>query len=121
MIQSLYRGKRKDNGEWHEGHLVQMDGRAFIVSAYTASNDPRDVGQVVYYDKDRQNVFLGDYLRGENPNVIYEMKMLPGMAAPLLVDVQPRYYNSIPAESARYCELIGNRWDNPTLLSVKPS
>lgn len=221
MREYLYRGKRKDNGEWHEGHLVQMDGRAFIVSAYTASNDPRDweradqmdihpyvdfrhvevdpdtVGQCtnwncapgakvfegdilrffmyferwqthrgdnipggmytepdepfaewvdveVIFDKDRgmwSYSFCGDvpFDFGDGTWEVFEADRMP------IISKQPSYtefYHTVCAsdeviarqfaeelkmtldefrEAVEVIEKVGNRWDNPTLLSVKPS
>lgn len=85
----LFRGKRKDNGEWIEGGYAEHDGKAFIVTWVRYIPDTRDWDTVEYYennphynsslievlpetvcqytgltDKNGKNIFEGDIVKG---------------------------------------------------------
>lgn len=50
MREILFRGKRKDNGEWIEGGYAEHDGKSFVVIWTRYSPDTRDLDMVEYYE-----------------------------------------------------------------------
>lgn len=46
----LFRGKRKDNGEWIEGGYAEHDGKVFIVTWVRYMPDTRDWDTAEYYE-----------------------------------------------------------------------
>ena len=120
MREILFRGKRKDNGEFAYGDLsFHKDGRTFIrfwyVGAYTATEiDPASVGQYTgLTDKNGVRIFEGDILSIENPNPfkpsieIVEFSKVRWTAGVMDLD---EILNGWP------CTIIGNIHENPELL-----
>ncbi len=124
----LYRGKRKDNGEWIEGSLLKVtissetcylifgedfltDGNE-VVALIHALVDPETIGQFTGLpDKNGKRIFEGDVLRycGVQNVVVsfeYGQFVINHYAINLL--------RSRNAES----EIIGNIHDKPELLEV---
>ena len=115
----LYRGKRKDNGEWETGSLVVIrpdcsDQQTFIADKMTGYHTlvlPETVGQFTgLTDKNGVKIFEGDIVRYEDDigYVIYN-----GDDARFLVD-SPNMYISM--DYSNEFEVIGNIHDNPELL-----
>ena len=128
----LYRGKRKDNGEWIEGSLLKvtisgetyyfifcddfaLDG--FDVKALSrAIVDPETIGEYTGLpDKNGKKIFEGDIVRllkmlfvVECHGAEYVFGRIPG---------QPYCYPYFVSH-ADSCEVIGNIHDNPELLEV---
>ena len=81
MREILFRGKRKDNGEWVCGDLIHHDGYVAIWdknASYVEDFEviPETVGQCIYdlTDKNGKNIFEGDILHYECSDVIAAVK-----------------------------------------------
>lgn len=120
MREILFRGKRKDNGEWSYGDLsFHKDGRTFIrfwyVGAYTATEiDLTTVGQYTgLTDKNGVKIFEGDILSIENQNPfkpsieIVEFSKVRWTAGVMDLD---------EILNGWLCTIIGNIHENPELL-----
>ena len=125
----LYRGKRKDNGEWVEGGIVVNGDYVAIVqySDYHGWHDfieviPETVGECSGLpDKNGKLIFEGDVClcdRNIAPSVD-ERKF------EIVFDVQQGEWfgegwnSNIEAYQFGICEVIGNIHDNPELLEVR--
>lgn len=111
MREILFRGKRKDNGEWIEGYNLKIDEVA-----------PETVGQFTgLIDKNGRHIFEGDIV-----DVEYDIAYV-GVAAErigLFVVVfnygcfmkqkkDGGLFHFIPSDK---CKVVGNIHDNPELL-----
>lgn len=132
MREILFRGKRKDNGEWVEGRLLADDvivpcGQDFILEANCLyAGDKPIIGYKVYKktvgqftglpDKNRKKIFEGDILKTSNSNCCI-----------WYVDYKNSAFCANQANANYACELsefisteevevIGNIHDNPELL-----
>ena len=126
----IFRGKRLDSGEWVEGHLLAFKAgqinpnRSFILpfassvsvslGAYTFGGfvevDPATVGQYTGLpDKTGKKIFEGDILKWDEE--------WPGYCEVAMWDYE--LLDMRKNDWEQFCEVIGNRWDNPELLEVK--
>lgn len=140
MREILFNGKRKDNGEWVEGHLFWYeDGRARIIPRHTDifcyENDentiqtlayeviPETVGQYTgLTDKNGKKIFEGDIVkvcRGKDieKGIVYYDERI-GTYAVLYNDENINLFFDIftSKDPNVYIEIIGNIYDNPELL-----
>lgn len=129
----LFRGKRKDNGEWAYGGLdtdwglkPEQRDRYWIIQAYLgeALVIPETIGQCTgLTDKNGKLIFEGDIVRTkhygkviENRNVAdYDVFKVVYTYAMYRAENKNRAFNLVDGE--RY-EVIGNIHDNPELLEV---
>ena len=136
MREILFRGKRTDNGDWHEGEDIMRNtirGKVCLakIGEDWISVDPETVGQYTgLIDRNDKKIFEGDivHLTDEhnemewtavvafgNPNGDYNwgwqlnaIEEFDGNKDILLwVDME---------ESGVYCEVIGNIYDNSELM-----
>ena len=132
MREILFRGKRRDNGEWIEGDLRHggyylNDPNVYICCRFadTIMNYPVDPATIGQYtglkDKNGKRIFEGDILRwvgpdGESGKVVvvcfggaFMLKSVecPGAAPDLFADFEI---------GDQTLEVIGNIHDNPELL-----
>lgn len=145
MREILFKGKRKDNGEWVEGHLLWYeDGRARIIPRHTDifcyENDENTIQTIAYEvipetvgqytgltDKNGKKIFEGDIVHlyaGEHSISRYK-----GIDYNALVIFRDGGFCAIDGTEEDYalrrynfvsqnlyCEVIGNIHDNPELL-----
>ena len=130
MREILFRGKRTDNGEWWCGSLLydEENDQAFIAkhfedkAAYLCAVAPDTVGQYTgLTDKNGKKIFEGDIcqIKGisyldETPFVIKWNNEFSGW---FWVNLDfSAATDTITAEIAETCKIIGNIHDNPELL-----
>ena len=132
MREILFRGKRKDTGEWVNGNLFlsDTDGRAYILAGSRIVTiewevDPSTVGQYTgLRDKNGKRIFEGDMVSTdiERPYLIVEFR--DGCFMFNCNDGGEDYYDIMlpilkdPQSVYKYGEVIGNIHDNPELLEV---
>lgn len=141
MREILFRGKRKDNGEWVYGDLVHWWGRHNTKPDIQIYNNvqrfnviPETVGQfTALTDKSGKKIFEGDILKiarlsdstgnyyyPPHPffaNVVVEWDMCAWTWAAIC---EKKMYISFPEAWCHFeCEVIGNTHDNPELLEVE--
>lgn len=134
MREILFKGKRKDNGEWVEGHLLwNENGRARIIPRHTDifcyENDENTIQTIAYEvisetvgqytcltDKNGKKIFEGDIVKGK-----FGTGMVNYNNGCFCVKGYPykSYFNNpaIDVVMSEDCiEIIGNIHDNPELL-----
>lgn len=134
MREILFRGKRKDNGEWVYGNYAVTDNNGkqhfvFQNKAFEFEVDPKTVGQYTgLTDKNGKKIFEGDIVTYEDAeadcNGYYDNVFLNrgevGISAwdgiyftnRQIVEISDLYESEIMVD----CEIIGNIYDNPELL-----
>ena len=123
MREILFRGKRKDNGEWVEGYLYVTQKGQYEISRYSESYDcerftavviPETVGQYTgVTDKNGKKIFEGDivtmpaYGGGKHKTVVYFKN------GKFAVDGSNYHFKDI---APKRMEVIGNMHDNQELI-----
>lgn len=134
MREILFRGKRKDNGEWVYGNYAVTDNNGkqhfiFQNKAFEFEVDPETVGQYTgITDDNGKKIFEGDILgiTNDDPDYDYITKVYLDWNT-LCVDVQGQDYDctsigfaiGIWDDECDRVEVIGNIYDNPELLEVE--
>ena len=137
MREILFRGKRIDNGEWIEGHLIRHeDRRARICQSHTdifCYEKDRSIIQTVAHEVDPYTVGLYTGLKDKNGKRIFEGDIVRATIERAEGCQSPRTENvvvcgtpifspfsnelSMSGLIEDYCfEVIGNITDNPELL-----
>lgn len=113
----LYRGKRKDNGEWISGYLFSVWETTYICWGTTNGIPnmeevvPETVGQFFgANDKNRRKIFEGDIVKFKNE--LFEVKFIEKYSR--FAGVKPGVVFSVFLFSNS--EIVGNIHDNPELL-----
>lgn len=125
----LFRGKRKDNGEWAYGGLDTDWGlepkdrdRYWIIQAYLgeALVIPETIGQFTGAKLGEQNLFDGDLLSyiGETYEIVWDEHFLVWSVKNKKGDICFSLA-TILRDKKRGCKLIASKWDNPELLEVE--
>lgn len=124
----LFRGKRKDTGEWAYGGLDTDWGlkpeerdRYWIIQAYLGETlvIPETVGQCTGAKLGEQNLFDGDLLSyiGETYEIVWDEHFLVWSVKNKKGDICFSLA-TILRDKKRECKLIASKWDNPELLEV---
>lgn len=128
MREILFRGKRKDNGEWVAGSLISFTGSQFTAifssPSFSCSVDPETVGQYTgLTDKNGNKIFEGDIIEHDHPygrksvhTVIWDKYRWN------LSDFYATYFDEPGeafSEGTQCMTIIGNIYDNPKLMEVK--
>lgn len=134
MREILFRGKRLDNGQWVEGHLVvcKNNGRSFITELREVNEDSWlywevDQNTVDQYtgltDKNGTKIFEGDIIalnprRFANKKVFYYTRcagfyMTSNPDIPKTCEI-----TAIFNDDSDIYEVIGNIYDNPELMKI---
>ena len=129
MRKYLYRGKRKDTGEWETGSLVIIRAEVYIVSkmiGYHTPVIPQTVGQCAeLIDKNGNDIFEGDIIatakygvdNGKGQNYYAKDRFMVGYEdGTYYLENRLRKFCLRPDNT---CEIIGNVHDNPELLEVE--
>lgn len=127
MREILFRGKRKDNGKWVEGHYGEYYSGKENVSCISISKEtisvslcydviPETVGQYTgLTDKNGVKIFEGDicwFYGGDYYSGLWEQNAI--VAITDMTDDEQTHY----LKNAEYCEVIGNIYDNPELIEL---
>lgn len=140
----LYRGKRKDNGEWVEGDILQSDDRYYIVSQFGIScieknkNQTGDNMITLYaFEVDPSTLCQCIGIKDKNGKLIWEndvvtawsqganargkvKKRIDGLYIIYPAYQKQEFWGLYPDESGRTTvEVIGNVFDNLELLEAK--
>ena len=123
MRKILFRGKRKDNGEWVYGFYVCLNGKEHRIYTGYAETDcddfypdiysvmPETVGQFSWLtDTDRNRVYDGDIVRVWSSNIVGEC--LSAIAVVKFDDYELMRF----LDCSNEIMVIGNIHDNPELL-----
>lgn len=141
MREILFRGKRKDDGEWVEGYFLETNSpeyRCFIVTTCSVDCDlnfidildinmyeviPETVGQYTGLpDKNGKKIFEGDIVKSESSQLLGKVVFAKscdgydGIAGFMVDDI----YDGLQNYDGFWhlVEIIGNIHDNPKLLEV---
>ena len=133
MREILFRGKRKENGEWVYGNYAVTDNNEkqhfiFQNKAFEFEVDPETVGQYTgITDDNGKKIFEGDILgiTNDDPDYDYISKVYLDCDT-LCVDIQGQDYDytsigfaiEIWDDECDQVEIIGNIYDNPELLEA---
>ena len=129
MREILFRGKRKDNGDWIDGNLFIPDeghdapteiciGTNIVRITYDIDTDT--VSEFTgLYDKNGKRIFEGDIVEYENEIglhrdiVVWTLDEYNKVAG---FGLEYHVFYTITKKDQDKFEVIGNKWDNPELL-----
>lgn len=122
MREILYRGKRKDNGEWVKGYFYRISEKLnpfiMLIDSNAESHEviPETIGQYTgLTDKNCKKIFEGDIVRynGEKHIVVFETRGETGYFGIKIDHIETwGFCFSVPA---KLMEVIGNIHDKPEL------
>lgn len=122
MRDILFRGKRKDTGEWVYGNYL-YDGvykKHYLTKPgeFCGEVIPETVGQYAgMKDKNGNKIFEGDFVRYANcvHKVVFESRNGNGYFGIVISEIETWPFGSSPANQM---EVIGNIHDNPEMLET---
>ena len=131
MREILFRGKRKDNGEWVKGMLLATDviipcGQDFFIEANSIIDAvftgyeviPETVGQYTgLTDKNGKKIFEGDIVKRFwlGMKIIYKITYESKHACFIGKAINTSGFTTFDNDGKKY-EIIGNIYDNPEHL-----
>lgn len=129
MREILFRGKRKDNGEWVEGYYAcigetpviftgELDFSKWNIRAKTYVIIPETVGQYTgLTDKNGRKIFEGDIVKVDGDDEAYKIIYVYGVYR--ICDRHNQYSHTVH-NIHNYLTVIGNIYDTPELLDELP-
>ena len=127
MREILFRGKRKGTGEWVYGNYAFTDNNSkqhfiFQNKAFEYEVSPKSVGQYTgLTDENGKKIFEGDIVKSCEYDDIYTIKYFDADNYPAfdcVPEVPSCECNGLTfLVNTEGCEIIGNIYDNPELLS----
>lgn len=129
MREILFRGKRKDNGEWVYGSLLCHKGFSIFDECFKnwVSVEGKTVGQYTgLTDNNGEKIFEGDVFEHGGSTFCeperFEVGYFDASFCHRNVTKQSKYWNSFADGEfglcGEWCTVIGNIHDNPELLEV---
>ena len=127
MREILFRGKRKDNGKWVEGHYGEYYSGKEKVSCISISKEtisgslyydviPETVGQYTgLTDKNGSKIFEGDILHAAQGNFVVRWSE---SICSFVAGEKERMRPCMNSGTMKCCEVIGNIHDNPELIEL---
>lgn len=142
MREIIFRGKRVDNGEWVYSSFIMQDKEHKLLLAEVElfdgekwrAVDPETVSEYTgLTDKNGKRIFEGDIVELEDRYYDTKWRAIVEFGNPNgncswgwqlrpigKVDINTDILCWIEMEDVGvFCEVIGNKWDNPDLLEVK--
>lgn len=124
MREILFRGKRKDNGEWVYGCYVFQNGKHIIFDKDTTWHHYIDKSTVGQYtgltDRNGKKIFEGDLVKYLNPFPFVKEYIVSEVAFDLgfcgFIPFADYDCDCGEYVSSNDCEVIGNIHDTPELL-----
>lgn len=122
MREILYRGKRKDTGEWVNGYLYRISEKLnpFIMLIDSNAESHEVISETIGWytglaDKNGVKIFEGDIVRynGEKHIVVFETRGETGYFGIKIEHLET--WGFCPSAPAKLMEVIGNIHDNPEL------
>lgn len=136
MREILFRGKRLDNGEWIEGAHMLLDGEEHRIATSCLTNESRELLTVCAYPVDPETIGQYTGLQDKNGAKIFEGDIVKWRFKRVW---QEQYHIAEVIWRQSKCgwrlntagdttkmrddieyEILGNIYDNPELLEVKP-
>lgn len=129
MREILFRGKRKDDGEWIEGSLLNFRENTYIIphdSEYCYDDTEKLAFDVEYFEVLPETVGQYTGLTDKNGKKIFENDIFQALKPVscgeypnkfCIIDI--RITSTFTWSSIRQSEIIGNIHDNPELLKGK--
>lgn len=132
MREILFKAKRKDNGEWVDGALLQSEDASYIATSFLCEGKGLPL-TVAAYEIDPETLCQYTGLMEKNGEKIWENDIVSDERTFILAAVKwfdddyagwHLYDNLIGEQQVTYgswgeCEVIGNVFDNPELLEVE--
>lgn len=132
MREILFRGKRKDNGEWVEGDLIHLGNRAFIAAGWLIEGstggftsfdcdelyeiDPKTVGQFTGLTDNSKKIFEGDIVKAWNTmhdrGEFFTVRWAEQNGFYFADDCETNWHH----DHLDQIEIIGNAFDNPDMI-----
>lgn len=143
MKEILFRGKRKDNGEWVEGYYTELpcgslgatifsnddelvceDTKSYIIKVFTkqhtnySNSNPLQVIECEKYEVIPETVGQFTGLTDKNGKKIFEGDIVYNGVFKAQIELINGHFSPFGSDTffADECEVIGNIYDNPELL-----
>ena len=131
MDRYKFRGKRVDSGEWVDGDLmtkyVHHEGLTIVEGGCIYHHvDPASIGQFTgLHDKNGKRIWEGDIYKKSDNTYLVKFDLIGGFKWHLIYDawvksnaLHKNFCSWLSPTDSSYIEIIGNKWDTPSLLEV---